>query len=202
MDKKLFLLLCIIPVASTTLTWQVFKSTDIKQNNIIFPKKKTTNKAADTFFNQAEIINFSDDGYPKSKIIGTQIFHYPGDEDSEIIQPRITLFRANNSHVYINADFAWINQDGTRVILKGHTIVRREASVDNQFSQLETAELTLWPNRDFAETDKHVKITSNAVNATGIGMKAYLDKEHYYLLDAVKARHIPAKKDIVSNKTE
>ena len=193
MEKKLLTLLLTIPVVSIIITWTVFTKTSIEQTQIAFPEQNLQRKVADTFFNHADIINFDETGSPKSKIIGAQIFHYPDEEDSEIISPIITLFRNKGLPVVITADHGWINKDGTRVFLKGHTIIRREKSQNNQFSQLETPELTIWPNKDFAETEKAVKITTAATIATGVGMKAYLDTEHYYLLNNVKARHIPAK---------
>ena len=193
MEKKLFALLLIIPVISITITWYVFTNPSIEQTQITFPEQNIQRKVANTFFNNADIINFDETGYPKSKIIGDQIFHYPDEEDSEIINPKITLFREKGLPVNITADHGWINKDGTRVFLKGHTIIKREKSQDNRFSQLETPELTIWPNKDYAETDKAVKITTAATIATGVGMKAYLDKEHYYLLDNVKVEHIPAR---------
>ena len=194
MDKKLFALLLIIPIISISISWYVFTLTSVKQKQFAFPKQSVQKKVANTFFNDADIINFSDTGFPKSKILGKQIFHYPDEEDSEIIKPIITLFRAKGLPVHITADHGWINKDGTRVFLKGHTIIKRKKSENNGFSQLETPELTIWPNRDFAETDKAVKITTDSTVATGIGMKAHLDTEHYYLLSNVKARHIPVKR--------
>ncbi|WP_198266270.1 LPS export ABC transporter periplasmic protein LptC [sulfur-oxidizing endosymbiont of Gigantopelta aegis] len=193
MDKKLFTLLLSIPAASIAITWFVYNNATIDQSQIIFPQQNIQKKVADTFFNGAEILNFSVTGIPKSKIIGEQIFHYPDEEDSEIVQPRITLFRTQGLPVKIQADHGWINKDGTRVFLKGHTVIRREKSLSNQFSQLESPELTIWPNKDYAETDKAVKITTDSTIATGVGMKAYMDKERYYLLNNVKGRHIPAK---------
>ncbi len=194
MEKKLFALLLILPMVSIAITGYVYTYSSAEQSQIIFPEQNTQKKVANTFFNHATIINFSVTGDPKSKIVGDQIFHYPDEEDSEITNPEITIFRDIGLPVQITAEHGWINKDGTRVFLKGHTVIKREASKDNEFSQLETPELTIWPNKDFAETDKAVKITTAATIATGVGMKAYLDEEHYYLLNNVKARHIPAKK--------
>lgn len=194
MDKKLLAILFAIPAASIAITWYVFNLSNSKQSDIILPKKDRSLKIADTFFNTVEIISFGEAGVPKSKIIGDHIYHYPGKEDSEITTPKITLFRDIGPPVYVTADHGWVNKEGTRLILKGHTLIKREKSETNQFSQLESPELTIWPNRDYAETDKAVKITTDTTIATGIGMKAYLDKEHYYLLNNVKSRHIPEKK--------
>lgn len=191
MDKKLFAILLAIPAVSIAIIWYILTSADDKHTDIILPQKNSALKIADTFFNDAEIINFGVTGVPKNKIIGEQISHYPGEQDSEITNPRITLFRDTGPPVYVTADHGWINKEGTRVFLKGHTLIKREQSQTSSFSQLETPELTIWPNRDYAETDKAVKITTESTVATGVGMKAYLDKEHYYLLNNVKSRHIP-----------
>lgn len=193
MDKKLLAVILIVPLTSIILTWQVYQSSQIKPSNIDLPKQSATKKIADTFFNQASIINFNEDGLPKSKIIGEQLLHYPDEEDVEITNPRVTFFRDKGSPVLISADRGWINRPGTRVFLKGHTTIIREQSPLNKFSQLETPELTIWPNKEYAETDKLVKISTEATEATGVGMEAYLDKERYILLNNVKARHIPAK---------
>jgi len=199
MDKKLLAVLFAILAASIAITGYVFNLSNSKQSDIILPKKNSSLKIADTFFNSAEIISFGEAGIPKSKIIGDQISHYPGKEDSEIITPKITLFRDIGPPVFVTADLGWINKEGTRLILKGHTLIKREKSQANQFSQLESPELTIWPNRDYAETDKAVKITTDTTIATGIGMKAYLDKEHYYLLNNVKSRHLPENKTSNTN---
>lgn len=193
MDKKLLAIIFLVPLASISITWQVLQSGPIKPGDVLFPKQNDPEKIADTFFNHSTIINFNEAGLPKSKIVGEQLFHYPGEEDSEITDPRVTFFRDEGAPVFITADHGWINQDGTRVFLKGHTTIMRDKSPFNKYSKLETPELTIWPNRDFAETDKTVKISTDETTATGVGMKAYLDKEHYFLLNNVKAQHIPKK---------
>lgn len=194
MDKKLLALLITIPAISVLVTWYVFSASTNKQINIKFPEQDIPEKVADFFFNQTNIVNFGATGFPKSKIVGDQLFHYPDAEDSEIINPKVTFFRDEGSPVNITADHGWVNQDGTRVLLKGHTVIRRDKSLANQFSQLKTPELTIWPNKEYAQTDKAVKITTDTTIITGIGMKAYLDQEHYLLLDNVKGKHFPAKR--------
>ena len=194
MDKKLLLLLLTIPLLSIILSWPILNSSTRQGSKIVFPEQGNKSTAADSFFNHTTIINFGEDGLPKSKVIGKNLYHYPGNEDSQIVSPVITFFRAAGSPVLVTADRGWINEDGTRVLLKGHTNIERKQSTRNHYFRLETPELTVWPNDEYAETDKPVKITSESTVATGVGMKAYLDKEHYYLLDNVKARHIPVKK--------
>ncbi len=193
MEKKLLLLLLTIPSLAIILTWSILNSSTRQGSKIVFPEHSTQTGVADTFFNNTTIIDFGEDGLPKSKIIGKQLFHYPDKEDSEIIEPVITFFRSSGSPVLVTSDRGWINEDGTRVLLKGHTIIERQKSAQNHYSKLATPELIVWPDKEYAETDKAVKITSESTVATGIGMKAFLDKEHYFLLNNVKSRHVPVR---------
>ena len=191
MEKKLLALILFIPLVSISLTLFVLNAGESKQSQIDFPEQNNK-KVADTFFNNATIIDYGENGRPSSKIIGDQLFHYPGEDDSEIIKPKVTFFRDTGSPVFVTADHGWINQAGTRVLLKGHTVIVREKSEANKFSKLETPELIIWPEKEYAETDQDVKITTDGTVATGTGMKAYIDKEHYFLLNRVRGRHTPA----------
>jgi len=193
MDKKILAILIIIPIVSTILSGYVFNLNSDKQADTSLAENNSRRKIADTYFNQAEIISFDETGAPKSKIIGAKISHYPGDKDSEISTPRVTLIRDSGSPIYITADQGWVNKDASRVILQGNTIIKREKSPANQSFQLETPELTIWPNKNFAETDKAVRINSDTTITTGVGMKAYLESEHYYLFNNVKIYHLPIK---------
>lgn len=190
MDKKLFIFLFSFPIISILITWSVLKTTEVSHNNIDFPKQNNQKKVADTFVNNAYIINYGETGKPKSKVIGEKLFHYPGKEDSEITNPRVTFFREEGSPVLISADQGWSNHDGSRIILKGNTIITRKRSEYNQYSQFKTPELTIWPDKEYAETDKKIKITTDTSVVTGVGMQAYLDVEHYILLHNVKGRHL------------
>jgi lipopolysaccharide export system protein LptC len=193
MEKKLLATLIVIPLLSLAFTWLVINQKDTEKQSVQFPGQVSNKKIADAFFNQATINDFNETGTLKSKIIGQQIYHFPGEEDSEIIQPRVTFFRDEGSPVLISADHGWINKDGTRVLLRGHSVITREKSEFNQFMKLESPELIIWPDKEYIETDKAVKINSDSTVATGIGMKAYLDKEHYLLLNKVRSRHMPSK---------
>jgi len=193
MDKKILAILIAIPVASSTISWYVFNLSADKHSDSSLTEKNNHKKIADTYFNQVEIISFDDTGSPKSKVIGARINHYPGDKDSEISTPRVTLIRKSGSPVYITADQGWVNKDASRVRLQGNTIIKRKKSPANQSFLLETPELIIWPNKNIAETDKAVRISNDTTISTGVGMKAYLESEHYYLFNNVKIYHLPTK---------
>ncbi len=191
MDKKLLALLIVIPLSSIAITWWVYDYGQSIENANQLPRQETDSKISDTFFKNAKITNFSELGLPKSKINSPLILHYPGDEESELSDPDIILFREKGSPVKVAADKAWINKAGTRVTLVDHTIVKRELTVDNAYFKLQSPELIIWPNNDYVETDKAVTITTDTTIVNGIGMEAYLDKEHYYILHDVKVNYMP-----------
>lgn len=196
MDKKLLSFIIALPIISIILTASiVFNSKQLVQPQINFPEKNKNKKVADSFINHVDTINYSKTGRQKSQIIADKLLHYPGDKDSQLIQPIITFFRDAGLPVIINADNGYINQNGTRIILVGHVIIKREKSQQSQFFQINAPALTIWPDKEYAETDTAVQISSenNIVNA--IGMKAHLDREHYILLNRVKGHFKPVKRN-------
>lgn len=189
MDIKLFLALLSLPVISITVTWLSLAGSADRQPEIDLPAADSSQRIADHFLNQASIINFNLQGIPKSQINGSRLLHYPGDEDAELLDPHIIMYQDKGSPILITADKGWVNKDGTRVFFKGHTVVERKKSQANHFSRLDTPELTIWPNKEFAETDQHVKIMTDTTIATGTGMQAYLGSGRYYLLNNVKGHY-------------
>jgi lipopolysaccharide export system protein LptC len=189
MDNKLFLILLSIPVITITVTWLSLTGSVDKQPEIDLPAADSSQRIADHFLNEATIISFNSQGMPRSQISGSRLLHYPDDEDAELLDPHIILYQDEGSPILITADKGWVNKDATRVFFKGHTIIERKKSQSNSFSRLDTPELTIWPNKKFAETNKHVKITTDTAIATGTGMKAYLNKGRYYLLNNVRGHY-------------
>ena len=194
MDKKLLIFLVAFPIASVFLTLMVLNDEKIEKTLTAYPEKNPPKKIADSFLNHVDIINYDETGKPKNNIIADKILHYPGDVDSKIIKPNISLFRKQGSPILITADNGFTNQQGTRIILTGHVVISRERSQYNQFFQLKSPTLTIWPNKEYAETDKAVMMTTEGTIVNAIGMKAFIDKEHYLLLSNVKSKHLPVKR--------
>lgn len=194
MEKKLLIFLVSFPIASIFLTLIVLNIGEIEKTHMDFPGKNSQKTVADSFINHANIINYSESGKPKNNIVADKILHYPGDVDSKLIKPHISLFRELGSPILITADNGFTNQQGTRIILTGHVVITRKRSQHNQFFQLKSPTLTIWPNKEYAETDKAVMMTTEGTIVNAIGMKAYIDKEHYLLLSNVKSKHQPVKR--------
>ena len=186
MDKKLLFILLSLPLASIAITWYIFNLSIEHQVAINIPGVNGSLRTADTFFNQVDIINYDVMGKPKSYMTGKNIAHYPGDNDSRINVPRITFFRDKGLPVYVSAAQGLVNKNGSRLILKTDTVIKREQSLENSFFQLETPELTVWPKKDFAATKKAVKIITGTTIVTGIGMNADLKKR---TLSSIKKRY-------------
>ena len=196
MDKKLLIFLIAFPIVSLFLSMSIgiHNNKKILQPELNFPEKNQLKKISDSFINHANIISYNEAGKPKNNIIADKLLHYPGDIDSELIKPNITFFRELGSPILITADNGFTNQQGTRIILTGHVIITRERSADNQFFQLKSTTLTIWPEKEYAETDKAVVMTTDTTTINSIGMKAYLDVEHYLLLNRVRSKHKPVKR--------
>ena len=194
MDKKLLIILVTFPIVSIFLTLIVLNIEEIEKTQMDFPGNNSQKSVADSFINYADIINYSESGKPKNNIVADKILHYPGKVDSKLIKPNISLFRELGAPILITADNGFTNPQGTRIILTGHVVITRERSPHNQFFQLKSPTLTIWPNKEYAETDQAVLMTTEDTIVNAIGMKAYIDVEHYLLLSNVKTKHQPVKR--------
>ena len=194
MDKKLLIFLIAFPIASALLAFLILYGEKTEQVQLNFPEKNKLKKISDSFINHAKIISYDATGKPKNNIIADKLLHYPGDIDSELVKPKITFFRELGSPILITADNGFTNQQGTRIILNGHVIISRERSQYNQFFHLKSPALTIWPDKEYAETDKVITMTTDNTIVNSVGMKAYLDVEHYLLLDRVRSQHKPVKR--------
>jgi len=186
MDKKLLTFLITFPVLSILLSVSVISTEETIPSSINFPDKNKYKKIADSFINYADTINYGETGKPKSQIRADKLIHYPGNKDSELIAPIINFFRQQGSPLVIIADKGFVNPDASRVLLKGHVIIIREPSPYNQFVEIQSPELTVWPDKEYAETDKSIQIKTRSGTINSVGMEAYLDIERYKFINNVR----------------
>ncbi|MCU7835230.1 MAG: LPS export ABC transporter periplasmic protein LptC [gamma proteobacterium symbiont of Taylorina sp.] len=189
MDKKLLAFLIAFPIVSILLTVSIIKTKKVTQTSMNFPDTNQYKKIADSFINYADMINYGETGHPKSKISADKLIHYPGDKDSELINPIITFFRQQGSPFVIIADKGFINQGATRLFLKGRVMIMRKSSPYNQFLEVKSPELIIWPDKEYAETEKPIQIKTDNSLINSIGMEAYFDTEHYIFMHKVKGHY-------------
>jgi lipopolysaccharide export system protein LptC len=149
---------------------------------------------ADSYVKHAHIVSYTD-GFPKFDFTSSYILHYPGEKESTALLPKLKVFpnqKSQNINAYKNkapwlviANHAWLSADTSQIRMEDDVVIVQHNDSSQSFSQLETSILWIWPNKEYAETDQYVKITTKQSLITAVGMNANLQTTQYHFLNDV-----------------
>ena len=114
--------------------------------------------------------NLDKAGRPDSRLTATRMVHYPDDQTTELEEPRLTQFRAEEPPVRISAERGTVTKDGDEVRLYGNVVVVRDGTHARPELRMETTYLQVFPREDVARTPEAVVITEGASRLTGVGL--------------------------------
>ena len=110
-------------------------------------------------------------GKPEYILSAERMQHYPDDESTSVVAPRLVQRHDNANPVVIRADRGLIAKKGDEASFYGSVVVVREAGRAQSELRVQTEYLQVIPDRDLARTDKPVIITEGRSRLSGIGME-------------------------------
>lgn len=135
-------------------------------------------------------IKLNDRGMPHFIMVARKMLHYPDDDSTTLETPRLTSLSEGRPAIHASAKRATISSRGDEIFLHEEVEVLREASASQTELKIHTEYLHFIPDRELANTDRHVTVqdAANFVEATGLEMdnRARTLK----LLAQVKSRHV------------
>ena len=145
----------------------------------------------DYYLRDLEFATYSEDGVLARTLIAPEMRHYPADDSTELDRPRMTIHRADAPPWRVRSDSGWVSPDGERVHLRGEVFIERDAGKDVRPMQILTRNLWVEPERDYAETDEPVTVTSLTDRIDSVGMQAWLNEPgRIKFLSQVRGRHV------------
>ncbi|OHC67788.1 MAG: LPS export ABC transporter periplasmic protein LptC [Rhodocyclales bacterium GWA2_65_20] len=111
---------------------------------------------------------FAGDGALQHSLVAQKMLHYPDDDSTEVIAPRLTYHRT--PPVRVSSNKAWLDRDGKHVKLDGDVRVIRDSIDDRPPTEIATSVAYAVPDDEFAHTDAPVTITQGqtVINGTGL----------------------------------
>jgi lipopolysaccharide export system protein LptC len=119
-------------------------------------------------------LSMRDDGTPKDKLQAQYMAHYPDKDTTELTQPKLEVFRRDDTPVYVTADKAWVTSNDNVILLKGKVRLWQNDAAGERSLEVKTSQARVLMKEEYAETDKYATITTKRATITGTGMKAYL----------------------------
>ena len=132
------------------------------------------------------ITKISAAGKPEYILSAERMLHYPDDESTDIVAPRLVQRHDNAAPIVIRADRGRISRNGEEASFFGNVVVVREAGLGRSELRVQTEYLQIVPDRDLARTDKPVIITEGRSRLAGVCMEFNNKTRQFSLLSQVQ----------------
>lgn len=138
-------------------------------------------------------ITLNVEGRPRFTLAAERMWHYPDDDTTHLQMPRLASLYSNRPPVLTSAQTGMISSRGDEVFLFDEVRVVRPATADVGEQRFATDYLHVVPERDWAETDQSVVVTSQHSVIRAVGMELDNEERTARLLSRVRAFHEPAR---------
>ncbi len=139
------------------------------------------------------VTNFSSttydrDGAPLTMLSAAKMLHYPDDDTTELLAPRVVQTKPDEPRVSVSAERGALSGNGEEVFLYDNVVMLRDAAGDRPPARLTTSFLHLLRDRSLARTDREVTIVEDRRSLSGRGMEYNNDTRQFYLYADVHGR--------------
>jgi len=130
-------------------------------------------------------------GAPKELLVTDELVHYEGDDDhSELTRPVMTMYTKQGPPWVIHAETANMPGKGDVIYLNGDVLVQRDANAAGRTMRIETSNVRVQPDNNYAETDENIRVISPPDYMTGTGATfKFGDVIQYSVLANVRRKH-------------
>ncbi len=131
---------------------------------------------------------FKADGNLNYQITANRLEHTKTTDITLLNQPDMLLYRSSEQPWHVQSRLGEVGPEGKQVELIDAVRVTRTDSKNRQ-TLLTTSRMTVFPDKEYAETSQAVKIEGDGGVTTANGMKAYLNEGRMLLLSNVRGQH-------------
>ena len=138
---------------------------------------------------------YNEQGAVESTLAAAKMLHYPDDDSTDLIAPRVVQTKPAEPRMTVTADRGTLSQDGEEVFLYGNVLLVRESGPERSESQMRTSFLHLVRARSVVRTDREVVVTEADRVLSARGMEYHNDTQELFLRERVRGRFQPRKKE-------
>ena len=136
----------------------------------------------DYYMENFTTLSMEKNGAPKNKLYAVYMAHYPDDDTTELLQPRMEIYRAGRPPLFITAKKGWVTSNNNVLLLQGDVRLWEDDELGQRTLQVDTTEVRVLMDDEYAETDQPATIFSNHSTIKGSGMRAYLKESRLEVL--------------------
>ncbi len=131
---------------------------------------------------------YSREGLPLSVLSAATMVHYPDDDSTELVAPRVVQSKPAEPRIAVTAERGALSGDGEEIFLYDNVVLEREGDGAQPAARLTTSFLHLLRDRSLARTDREVTIVEDRRSLSGRGMEYNNDTREFRLHAEVRGR--------------
>ena len=137
--------------------------------------------------------SYNREGITESMLSASRMVHYPDDDSTELISPRVVQTRPSEPRMTVSAERGVISRDGDDIFLYDNVLLVREADEARPEARMTTSFLHVVRDRSLVRTDREVVIVEDRRMLAGRGMEYNNTSQQLQLLSRVHGRFEPKK---------
>lgn len=161
--------------------------------NRLDPERGAPRKAAshepDSYMKEFTRTAMDENGNIKNRLRATLMTHFPDDDSSELVSPRLEIYNGDAKPWNVTADRAWASAHHDVILLYGPVNAWRPDDVGGREVEVITSDVRVLPETKYAESEHPTTITTAESVTHGVGMRARLGINRLELLERVKSRY-------------
>lgn len=183
-DSRYLIGLALLLAAS--LSWWLLRNLEEREA----PVREQVRHIPDYYLNQFTVNAMDDSGHLHYRIHADHMTHYLDDDTATLVRPNMVLFKKDGSTWNATARRGWIGAGQHTVLLDEDVVAWRDPMVKDSGLELQTDELHITPDRQYAETDRPVTIAQDIGITHAVGMRVFFEQGRVELLADVRGRYL------------
>lgn len=152
------------------------------------PAQTGTQNAIDFYVENAKTLQYQADGKLHYEMTAAKVEHLKASDITLLTLPDLHLYRGSEYPWHVTSARGEVAPAGKEVELIDQVRVER-TDAKGRPTLLTTSRLTLFPEKEYAQTEQAVRIDAANGVTTAQGMKAYLNDGRMLLLSNVRGQH-------------
>jgi lipopolysaccharide export system protein LptC len=145
----------------------------------------------DYIVSQFTTTTYNRDGQPLSVLSADKMVHYPDDDSTELLAPRVEQTKPDEPRITVTAERGALSGDGQEIFLYDNVVLLREATGAQPAARMTTSFLHVVRDRSLVRTDREVMLVEDNRSLTGRGMEYNSDSRQFQLHSDVVGRFEP-----------
>jgi lipopolysaccharide export system protein LptC len=136
---------------------------------------------------------YNKDGTPETILSAAKMIHYPDDDSTDLIAPRMVQNKGGGGRMTVSAQRGALSRDGEEIFLYDNVLLVRDAAADRPEARLSTSFLHVVQDRSLAVTDREVLMEEDHRSLAGRGMEYNYESGQLLLRSEVRGHFEPQK---------